>query len=99
VSEFAAYRDFLKGVSDNAGQMLQLVGAGTTAATSTAKADNSDARDLLVQAFQQMRGNNQKKARELLDRAKTLNDQQSGLWVEYGMLDWYSNNKTQALAD
>jgi Flp pilus assembly protein TadD len=98
VSEFAAYRDFLKSVSDDAGQMLQLVGTGATATTTVAKADNSEARDLLMQAYQEMRGNNQKKARELLDKAKALNDQQRGLWAEYGALDWYTD-KSQAISD
>ena len=34
-----------------------------------------------------------------MDKAKALNDQQRALWAEYGWLDWYSNNKTQAIAD
>jgi Flp pilus assembly protein TadD len=33
LSEFGAYRDFFKGVSDDAGQMLQLVGASATTST------------------------------------------------------------------
>lgn len=38
VSEFGAYRDFLKGVSNDAGQMLQLVGASAEAPV---RAENS----------------------------------------------------------
>ena len=97
LSEFGAYRDFFKGVSDDASQMLQLIGAETKG-TATAKADNSQARELMEQAYQEFHADNYKSARELLDKVKVLNDQQSGLWAEYGALDWYSN-KTQAMAD
>jgi tetratricopeptide (TPR) repeat protein len=98
VSEFGAYREFLKAVSDDAGQMLQLVGASAKASTTSAKADNSQAGELVQQAYQSMRAQDQKGARELLDKAKALNDQQGGLWAGYGAVDWFSN-KTQAMAD
>jgi tetratricopeptide (TPR) repeat protein len=99
VSDFGAYRDFTKNVSDDSGQMLQLVGLeakGTT--TAAARADNGEARELLMQAYQEMRAHDLKSARELLDKAKALNDQQSGLWAEYGVLDG-DTNRTQAIAD
>jgi tetratricopeptide (TPR) repeat protein len=98
VSEFAAYRDFLKGVSDDAGQMLQLVGAGAAATTKTAQAGNPQASELMEQAYQEFHVHNYKSARELLDKVKSLNDQQGGLWALYGALDWYTN-KTQAAAE
>ncbi|HEY3988694.1 MAG TPA: DUF3857 domain-containing protein [Acidobacteriaceae bacterium] len=98
VSEFAAYRDFVKGVSDDSSQMLQLVGASVKG-TAPAKAENSEARELMQQAFLDLRANDQKSARALLDKAKALNDQESGLWVGYGAAEWLSNNKTQAVAD
>jgi tetratricopeptide (TPR) repeat protein len=99
VSEFGAYRDFTKTVSDDAGQMLQMVGSETKATTrATARADNSEARELLMQAYQELRAHDLKSARELLDKAKALNDQESGLWAEYGALDG-ETNRTQAIAD
>ncbi|HEY1994174.1 MAG TPA: DUF3857 domain-containing protein, partial [Edaphobacter sp.] len=99
VSEFGAYRDFVKSMSDDSSQMIQLVGAGMKGTTATAaRTDNSEARELLMQAYQEMR-TNQKDARELLDKAKALNDQQSGLWAQYGALEWISNNKPQSVAD
>jgi tetratricopeptide (TPR) repeat protein len=99
VSEFGAYRDFTKAVSDDAGQMLQMVGSETKATTrATARADNSEARELLMQAYQELRAHDLKSARELLDKAKALNDQESGLWAEYGALDG-ETNRTQAIAD
>jgi tetratricopeptide (TPR) repeat protein len=94
VSEFGAYREFLKAVSDDAAQMLQLVGAS---AMGTARADNSQAAELLGQAYQEFYAHNYKSTRELLDKVKALNDQQTGLWGEYGAIDW--SNKTQAIAD
>ena len=98
VSEFGAYRAFLKSVSDDAGQMLQLVGTSAEAPKTTVKAENSEARELLQQAYQDMRARDMKSARELLDKAKALNDQESGLWAEYGALDGLTN-QTQAIAD
>ena len=97
VSEFGAYRDFVKGVSDDAGQMLQLVGASVKASTTSAKADNSQAAELMGQAYQEFYAHDYKSTRELLDKVKALNDQQTGLWGEYGAIDW--SNKTQAIAD
>lgn len=100
VSDFGAYRDFTKAVSDDAGQMIQLVGAETKQATAApVKADSSEARELLQQAVEDMRTNDRKNARELLDKAKALNDQETGLWAAYGWLDLTSNNKAQAVAD
>lgn len=96
VSEFGAYRDFVKGMSDDSSQMMQLVGA--SAKGTTTKADNSQATELMKQAYQEFRAHNYKSTRELLDKVKALNDQQTGLWGEYGALDWMSN-KTQAMAD
>ncbi len=94
VSEFGAYRDFVKGMSDDSSQMLQLVGAS---AKGTARADNSQAGELMGQAYQEFYDHNYKSTRELLDKVKALNDQQTGLWGEYGAIDW--SNKTQAIAD
>jgi tetratricopeptide (TPR) repeat protein len=96
VSEFGAYRDFVKSVSDDSSQMIQLVGAG--AKETTTRADNSQATELMKQAYQEFREHNYKGAREVLDRVKALNDQQTGLWGEYGAIDWTSN-KTQSMAD
>jgi tetratricopeptide (TPR) repeat protein len=96
VSEFGAYRDFVKGMSDDSSQMIQLVGA--SAKGTTTRADNSQATELMEQAYQEFRARNYKSTRELLDKVKALNDQQTGLWGEYGAIDWMSN-KTQAMAD
>jgi tetratricopeptide (TPR) repeat protein len=96
VNEFGAYREFVKGMSDDSSQMIQLLGA--SAKGTTTKADNSQAEELIEQAYQAFRAKDYKGVRELLDKAKALNDQQSGLWAEYGAIDWQSN-KTQAAAD
>ena len=98
VSEFGAYRDFTKKVSDDAGQMLQLVGASAEQPKVAAKAQNSAARELMQQAYQEVLAHDTKSARELLDKAKALNDQESGLWAEYGALDGFTN-PAQAIAD
>ena len=95
VSEFGAYRDFLKGVSNDAGQMLQLVGASAEAPV---RAENSEAAELLQQAYVDMQANDVKSARALLDRAKALNDHQLGLWAEYGDVELHGN-KAEAVAD
>jgi tetratricopeptide (TPR) repeat protein len=97
VSEFGAYRDFVKNMSDDSAQMIQLVGSSAKG-TATAKADNSQATELMEEAYQEFRAHNYKSTRELLDKVKALNDQQTGLWGEYGAIDWMSN-KTQAMAD
>ncbi|HET6217073.1 MAG TPA: tetratricopeptide repeat protein, partial [Acidobacteriaceae bacterium] len=97
VSEFGAYRDFVKAVSDDAGQMLQLVGASAVK-SKTARPDNAQASELMEQVYQEFRAHNYKSAREMLDRVRALNDQQSGLWGEYGAIDWNSD-KAQAIAD
>jgi tetratricopeptide (TPR) repeat protein len=95
-SEFGAYRDFVKGMSDDSSQMIQMVGAG--AKETTTRADNSQATELMKQAYQEVHAQNYQSARDLLDKVKALNDQQSDLWGEYGVIDWWSN-KTQAMAD
>jgi tetratricopeptide (TPR) repeat protein len=95
-SEFGAYRDFAKNVSDDASQMLQLVGAS---AKGTARGDNSQAGELMEQAYQAFRARDLAGVRSLLDKAKGLNDEQSGLWAEYGAVEWLSNNKPAAEAD
>ncbi|MGB9416823.1 MAG: DUF3857 domain-containing protein, partial [Acidobacteriaceae bacterium] len=94
LSEFGAYRDFVKNVSDDSSQMLQLVGAS---AKGTARADNRQAQELMEQAYHEFHAHDYKSARELLDKVKALNDQQTGLWGEYGAIDW--SNKKQAIAD
>ncbi len=97
VSDFSAYRDFLKAVSDDAGQMLQLVGAGAKQ-SNTARPDNTQASELMGQAYEEFHVHDYKSTRELLDKVKALNDQQAGLWAQYGALDWYTN-KAQATAE
>ena len=97
VNEFAAYRDFVKEMSDDSSQMLQLVGAEAKG-TTTARADNSQATELMAEAYREFRAHNYQSMRELLDKVKALNDQQTGLWGEYGAIDW-STNKTQAAAE
>ncbi|MFL6427560.1 MAG: hypothetical protein ACJ71S_04900, partial [Acidobacteriaceae bacterium] len=96
VNEFGAYRDFLNSRSDDASQMLQLVGVSTKGTTRT-RADNSQASELMAQAYQEFRAHNINATRELLDKVKALNDEQTGLWGEYGAIEW--GNKTQAIAD
>jgi hypothetical protein len=76
VSEFGAYRHFLKSVSNDAGQMLQLVGA---AVAGTTTASNSEAAKLIEQSYQAYRARDFAGVRGLLDKAKALNDEQSGL--------------------
>ncbi|HEX6773095.1 MAG TPA: DUF3857 domain-containing protein [Acidobacteriaceae bacterium] len=97
VSDFSAYRDFLKAVSDDAGQMLQLVGAAVSE-SKTARADNGDAGKLMEQAYGEFHAHDYENAREILDKVKALNDQQSGLWGEYAALDW-NTNKEQAATE
>jgi len=99
MSEFGAYRDFVKSVSEDAGQMLQLVGASAQRTTAATKPSDSEANELIQQAYQRVtNAHDPKGARELLDKAKVLNDQQLSLWMEYGDVDWVGN-KTQAIAD
>jgi tetratricopeptide (TPR) repeat protein len=95
VSEFGAYRDFVKGMSDDSSQMIQLVGAS---AKGTTTADSSQAGELMTQVYKEIHAHNYKSARELLNKVRTLNDQQTLLWGMYGVIDWESN-KTQAIAD
>ena len=99
VSEFGAYRDFLKAVSDEAGQMIQMVGASVKT-TKADKEDDKEAGELIQQAFQQLKAHDQKGAKDLLDKAKARNDHQLGLWVEYGDVAWAgATDKTEAIAD
>jgi tetratricopeptide (TPR) repeat protein len=97
VSEFGAYRDFVKGMSDDSSQMIQLVGAGTKTVV-LAKAEDTEAGELIEQANQKRLAHDMGGARELLNKAKARNEHQRGLWVEYGALDWYTS-PTQAVAD
>ncbi|HEX6496377.1 MAG TPA: DUF3857 domain-containing protein, partial [Acidobacteriaceae bacterium] len=99
VDDFKDYIGFMNGMGDDASQLIQLVGASAPEPKSAAKADNSEARDLLQQAYGDIRANDKSGARQLLDKVKAMNDQQSGLWAQYGALDWISNNKPQAVAD
>ncbi len=96
VSDFAAYRDFLKAVSDDAGQMMQLIGSEVKVAGTTATDDHASA-DLIRQAFEKEQAHDVQGARALLDQVKQKNERQFGLWFEYGRLDWY--DKPKAIAD
>jgi tetratricopeptide (TPR) repeat protein len=114
VSEFGAYREFLKTVSDDAEQMLQLVALEepstnakpvTTAEGTPAAAPPKETGILpmeavtLVQLAHEEREKNQLSgARSSLDQAKALNDHQEGLWAEYGALDSFTN-PTLAISD
>ena len=89
MSEFGAYRDFVKSVSDDSSQMIQLVGAS---AKGTARADNRQAQESMEQAYHEFHAHDYKSVRELLDKVKALNDQQTGLWGEYGAIDWSNKN-------
>jgi tetratricopeptide (TPR) repeat protein len=97
VSEFGAYREFVKGMSDDSSQMIQLVGA--SARGTTTRADNSQAAELIQQSHEAILEHDYKRARNLLDQAKALNDEQSGLWTVYGTVAWISNDKSEAEAD
>jgi tetratricopeptide (TPR) repeat protein len=114
VSEFGAYRDFVKGVSDDAGQMLQLVALGkpatttgpvTTTESSPATApptkkelQSMEAASWISEAQAKRQANQPMGARSLLNTAKALDDHQTGLWAEYGVLDSI-DNPTQAISD
>jgi len=92
VSQFDAYRNFLKAGGDDISQMLQLVGAGAAQkASANVKPDNPQAAELMQEAYQSFRNGNHAAARESLDQVKALNDQQRGLWAEYGALDWFTD--------
>ena len=96
VSDFPAYRDFLKAVSDDAGQMLQLVGSEVKTAGAQ-KPDDAELHELLLQVDQKRAAHDINGARALLDQIKARNDHQTGLWVEYAWLAWM--NHSEAIAD
>jgi len=112
VSEFGAYRDFVKGMSDDSSQMIQLVGASaTTSTTATSTEDTAstapptkkelqsmEAASWIELAQERREANQLMAARSLLDTAKSLNDHQKGLWAEYGALDSLKE-PTRAISD
>jgi tetratricopeptide (TPR) repeat protein len=96
VSEFGAYRDFVKGMSDDSSQMIQLVASRGWFNVPTL--EDADAAALVLQANQKLIAHDLAGARELLDKAKARNDSQRGLWADYGVIDWFTD-KAQAAAD
>jgi tetratricopeptide (TPR) repeat protein len=98
VGDFGAFRDFVKDMSADSAQMIQLVGVEAKG-TVTAKVDNSQAADLIQQSHGAIRERDYKRARNLLDQAKALNDEQTDLWTTYGTVAWISNDKGEAEAD
>lgn len=80
VSEFTPYRNFLKAVSDDADQMMQLIGSEAKVTTAPdPKKDEGDAATLVAQAGNRFDARDLPGARELLDRAKQKNERQAGL--------------------
>jgi tetratricopeptide (TPR) repeat protein len=91
VSDFAAYRDFLKAVSDDAGQMLQLIPTETATATTMTPINNRVASDFLQQARKKIDAHDLSGARDLLDQAQSGNDHEENLWLTYGDIDFSSD--------
>ena len=114
VSEFGAYREFVKGMSDDSSQMLQMVALEIPSTTETPAATTDShpgavapketgilpmqAPELVEVAREERESNQPISARSTLNEAKKLDPHQQGLWTEYGELDSVSN-PTLAIAD
>jgi tetratricopeptide (TPR) repeat protein len=91
VSDFPAYREFLKAVSDDAGQMLQLISTEIATTTTTRSVDHRVASDFLKRARQKIDAHDLRGARDLLDQAQSGNDREENLWLAYGDIDFTSD--------
>jgi tetratricopeptide (TPR) repeat protein len=99
-SEWTAYREFEKAVSDDAGQMMQLFSSESkpdAAKTGSASSDG-EARGLLVLAEERMKNNDLKGAEQLLDQAEKRSASVMGLQAERGQLEARKNNMAGAIA-
>ncbi|AXC15179.1 Transglutaminase-like enzyme [Acidisarcina polymorpha] len=85
-AQWDEYIKFEKAVVADEGTYIQLIGAGAKTPDNLA-ASNPEAADLVQQASAEIRLHNYDAAREKLDRAKSLNPTEAGVWAEYGYID------------
>lgn len=96
VDQWQEYLKFEKAVQARENLWIQ-VGQGNGALPATGTTDVPAARDLINQAYQALRGQNQQEAQTELDQAKLLNPTQYGLWATYSMLYIEQQKPDQAL--
>jgi len=97
VSDWVAYKRFVKNVQDDEGKFIQLAAPGVAAAAE--EISNPDAEQLVREAYVNMQSRNFDAARSSLEQAEKLNPRQLGLWAAYGAVNMRNNNIDESLAD
>ncbi len=109
--QWNAYKKWQDAVSLGNDTFVQLTHTGTSAATSTdtkqapgseppaATPSSEEAAKLIQQAWQAIRTMDAATASSLLDQAKALNPEQTGLWGCYGGVAYLRGERIEALAD
>ena len=95
-SRWNDYVKFEKAVTQEAGQFIQLIGAGSKPAANAAES-NPEAVKLIQQAFAEIQAHDYDGARQALDQAAKLNPSERGLWAGYGYADISQNQFDEGL--
>jgi transglutaminase-like putative cysteine protease/tetratricopeptide (TPR) repeat protein len=101
-AQWQAYHQWFKDAGLDGESFIQLIPAaanGSSAPAPTPVEDNPAAADLIHQVNQAEQRKDLKGARELLDKAKPLNDKQAFLWSNYGFLAMQDHHTAEAIAD
>jgi tetratricopeptide (TPR) repeat protein len=101
-AQWQAYHQWFKDAGLDGEAYIQLIPAaanGSSAPAPTPVEDSPAAADLIRQVNQAEQRKDLKGARELLDKAKPLNDKQAFLWSNYGFLAMQDHHTAEAIAD
>ncbi|MBV8632783.1 MAG: tetratricopeptide repeat protein, partial [Silvibacterium sp.] len=97
VDKAAEYKKLAKNVTDDEGQFIQLVAAGTKGVDTAA--GNPEAQQFLQSAYVDITRHDYKAAHSDLHSAEQLNPKERGLWMEAGYLDMMENRLDDAITD
>ncbi len=97
VSEWDAYKKFVKNIQDDQARFVQLAAPGVAAVAE--EISNPDAEQLVREAYLDLQSKNFDGAHSSLEQAERLNPRQLGLWSAYGALNMRNNNIDESLID
>jgi tetratricopeptide (TPR) repeat protein len=96
ISEWDAYKKFVKNMQDDQGQFIQLI--GKDAPNEASEKNDPIAEEMLQEAYAAFRQHDYVGSRRAVDRAMKQNPNERGLWTEYGYIDMAENHLDDALS-
>jgi len=100
-ADWKAYKKWLDATLSEGESYIQLMSTGTKTGEQTppaAGANNAEAAELVKEAYKQVQRGEANAAEATLDKAKRINNKQSGLWSTYGYLNYQRRNWNDAVA-